>query len=61
MKVGNHEPREVSDLNHTLYWEARKILEEVNHRNHSGSMGWCHVGNFIDWLEETYTIVKKDT
>lgn len=57
IKVGNHEKKEVSELNHTLYKKADEILESEQHRSH---IGWSGVGLFIDWLENNYELTKKE-
>ena len=57
VKVGNHEKKEVSELNHTLYKKAEYILEYEQHRSH---IGWSGVGSFIDWLESNYELTEKD-
>jgi len=58
IKVGNDMPREVSPLNHELYTNAARILEEgVSGGWH---IGWAGVGDLIDWIEANYTITKKE-
>jgi hypothetical protein len=57
IKVGDHEPREVSQLNHELFTKAEDILGCSQHQSH---IGWSGVGNFIDWLEENYTLERKE-
>ena len=56
IKVGKYEEKEVSELNHALFKEAGRILEDEMHLSHIGYSG---VGKFIDWLEENYKITKK--
>ena len=58
IKVGNHEKKEVSELNHVLYKKAVDILgSETCNAYH---IGWHGVGVFIDWLESNYELIKKE-
>lgn len=50
--VGTREKKEVSELNHELFQEARDTLAGYK-------IGWRVVGEFIDWLEKNYDIKKK--
>ena len=58
IKVGNHEKKEVSELNHTLYKKAEEILDSETYNAYH--IGWYGVGLFIDWLESNYELTKKE-
>jgi len=58
MEVGKKEcsKREVTELNHELYNNAMRVMEDGCRLSH---IGWVGVGDFIDWLELNYYIKKK--
>ena len=57
VKVGNHEKKEVTELNHGLYTEMLDIMECNQHQSHMGLSG---LGAAVDWLEENYILIKKE-
>ena len=54
---GNKTVKEVTELNNELFLVAKEVMEEHTYSNH---IGWYSVGEFIDYLEENYTITKKE-
>ncbi len=62
MKVGKLDKREVSELNHELFNQAKVIMENEHDNARTPTcdhMGWMQVGDFIDWLEANYNIKEK--
>ncbi len=59
IEVGETSKRQVTELNHELYNQAVRVMEAEGCK-HYYHIGWQDVGNFIDWLEENYTLEKKD-
>ena len=61
IKVGENDysTRYVTELNHELFTNARKIINTKGDLAGHG-LGWRGIGDFIDWLEENYTITSKN-
>jgi hypothetical protein len=57
MDVGNMEKRNVSELNNELFIAAKKIMKEST--QYCWHIGWSSLGDYIDWLEANYEIVKR--
>ena len=62
IKVGNYEPKEVSPLVNELFNKAKEIMEAETDKASSPRcwhIGWTGVSAFIEYLEESYHIIKK--
>jgi hypothetical protein len=60
MNVGNMEKRNVSELNNELFIAGKKIMEESTKKPQAcWHIGWSSLGDYIDWLEANYEIVKR--
>ena len=57
IEVGNYEKRMVTELNQEIFHKAKNIMEEGCNLSH---IGWTGLGDLVDWLEENYTLEKKD-
>lgn len=63
--VGIRGDKQVSELNHELFKEAKDFLEcSADKKFNKGNfrawhLGWVDVGNYIDFLEANYEIKRK--
>ena len=64
--VGRLGEREVSELNHELFKEAKSFLEtSADEKCRTGygrawHVGWLDIGEYIDFLEANYEITRKN-
>ena len=64
--VGRLGEREVSELNHELFKEAKSFLEasadkKLKQRDYRAwHVGWLDIGEYIDFLEANYEITRKN-
>ena len=57
VKVGNHEKKEVTEVNNAIYLGMLSTINAGQHTNHMGLNG---LSNAVDWLEENYILIKKE-
>jgi len=59
LKIGSNPDRYVTMLNHDLYTKGKEIMLDDKNQgcNHIGFQG---LAAFVNWIEKTYSLEKKD-
>jgi len=65
INVGTYQTRKVTKLNNELFLKAKYILEynvssdyKGDRQGYGSAIGWPGVSEFIDWLEQNYTLKR---